>query len=402
MATKVIEADFEVTTPLFSSGADPGGSGGPELRPPSLKGILRFWWRALAWSRLEGRLREIKREEDSLFGSTETGQSRVILDVTQEERPRVVRHREVLKHASGGVVGEGARYLGYGVMEAFGSGKKGTEAGELTRPCLRAPFPFALQLRCRNLDGAQLSMLQDALRAMGLLGGLGAKSRKGYGSLALRRLRVDGKEIWQGPRDKDGLVSEIGRLLGAYKRDDLPKYTALSSWTRSVVVNSRQATEPLKMLDLVGREMMRYRSWGHNGRVLGGPSERNFQPDHDLMKQHRRRTHPRRIAFGLPHNYGKQKDQQVGPADPSLDRRASPLFIHIHSLGDKGREPYAVLTLVPAEFLPQRARDISVGGKPVSLESEEVLYQPVEQFLHRLTDPTDRKEPFGTATEVRP
>ena len=46
-----INARYLVTTPLFGRGADDDR---PELRLPSFKGVLRFWWRALAWSRLQG------------------------------------------------------------------------------------------------------------------------------------------------------------------------------------------------------------------------------------------------------------------------------------------------------------------------------------------------------------
>ena len=69
----------------------------------------------------------------------------------------------------------------------------------------------------------------------------------------------------------------------------------------------------MELLDHVGRELMRYRSWGHRGRVLGAESEKEFQDDHDLMKSRHRSKHPRRIAFGLPHNYGKRPEEQVGP-----------------------------------------------------------------------------------------
>ncbi|MFZ1105749.1 MAG: type III-B CRISPR module RAMP protein Cmr1 [Hyphomicrobiaceae bacterium] len=39
-----IEAEFEIVTPMFLGGADPKGSA--ELRAASIKGALRFWWRA--------------------------------------------------------------------------------------------------------------------------------------------------------------------------------------------------------------------------------------------------------------------------------------------------------------------------------------------------------------------
>ena len=52
-----IEATYLVTTPVFCGGAHRERA---ELRPPSFKGVLRFWWRALSWSRLDGNL-EVKR-----------------------------------------------------------------------------------------------------------------------------------------------------------------------------------------------------------------------------------------------------------------------------------------------------------------------------------------------------
>jgi len=54
----------ETITPMFLSGAD-GQT--PELRAPSIKGALRFWWRAL-----NGHLAlpELKKQEGSIFGDT--------------------------------------------------------------------------------------------------------------------------------------------------------------------------------------------------------------------------------------------------------------------------------------------------------------------------------------------
>src|SRR5271165_1850963 len=74
-----ITATLEVTTPLFLGGVDPTSS--VELRAPSIKGALRFWWRALAWSRHGGdldsvRLERIRSEEARLFGAAgEEGQA---------------------------------------------------------------------------------------------------------------------------------------------------------------------------------------------------------------------------------------------------------------------------------------------------------------------------------------
>ena len=407
-----IEATYSVVTPLFCAGAD---SKTPEVRLPSFKGVLRYWWRALAWSRCGGNIEVVRREEDRLFGSVGGGQSRVLMRWASPPESTPIPVNEVLKVRAGGeVVGDGARYLGYGVMEAFPRKNKRTgqrtAAGQLTRACL-APFDFTVQMRGRDLNEQELTSLRDSLVALGILGGLGAKSRKGYGSLVLQDLRVNGQARWSTPRSVDELRSAIAAFRPGPSDDDdgsgsLPEFTALSSGARHVLLSSG-STEPLELLDLVGRELVRFRSWGNHGKVLGDiESERNFRDDHDLMEYPPggRRTHPRRIAFGLPHNYGKPKHKQVEPAD-GLDRRASPLFIHIHECGDR---PVAVVSFLPARFLPSRppanGATISVGGQRVSQAPEEELYRPIHDFLDRLLNRNrqrPRREPFTDAVEVR-
>jgi CRISPR-associated protein Cmr1 len=394
----VIEATFRVVTPLFCSGAE---SDRPELRLPSLKGVLQYWWRALAWSRLGGNLATIRRHEDQLFGSSRSGQSRVLLRMVPPKlQTRSVGTVLTAVPGDSRPVGEGARYLGYGVMEAFPSRSKGTKAGELTRACFPAPFEFTVHLLCRDLDTCAIILLLDSLRAVGMLGGLGAKSRKGYGSLVLGSLKLDGANQ-QCPRSIDELCATIATLRSTNGSPGLPQYTALSSQARHVLLMSDKKY-PLEMLDLVGREMVRYRSWGRGGRILGGriDSEQHFKDDHDLMKGAVRNSHPRRVAFGLPHSYGRQ---QVIPYSSKLDRRASPLFIHIHECEGV---PVAVLSFLPARFLPKGKSHISVGGARVAQVPECQLYEPIHDFLDRLLNESKirrntRQESFTGAREVK-
>ena len=393
-----IEATYRVVTPLFCAGADHRRA---EIRLPSFKGALRFWWRALAWSRLKGDLKKIQLEEDALFGSADGGQSSVLMHLALASDSQMVSKDTVLtvSETNRQVVGDGVRYLGYGVMKAFGR-----ETGQLTRACLRAPIDFAVHIRFRKrgLSGKEykqyLASLEKALIVYGTLGGMGAKSRKGYGSLVIQALRVNGKEQESVPQSNNDLCGAIKAFQSKDDGEALPEFTALSAKARHILLSSHKK-DPLELLDLIGRELMRYRSWGHHGKVLGQRSERIFRKDHDLMKvpHWHRKSHPSRIAFGLPHNYGKQNDQQVGPYDQNLERRASPLFIHIHKCGDT---PVAVLSFLPARFLPQGKSDISVGGKRVSQMPEEQLYKPIDEFLDRLLDQNKRKEPFTNVREV--
>lgn len=396
-----IVATFRVVTPLFSAGADP--TGGAELRVPSLKGVLRFWWRALAWSELGGDLPEIQKEEEELFGSGGEGarRSRVVMFLEGVGDGDPMANGAELRNHAGGLVGHGVRYLGYGLMGAFGA-----NAGKITRACRRGPLEFKLHLRCRGVDDGALDRLLRALCALGTVGGLGARSRRGFGSLVLTSLTGEGAPPWRAPGNLEELRQELRRLTKGSAHEGQPAYTAFSTGVRHVLVTgAAEVTDPLVLLDRVGREMVRYRSYGSRGRIFEGtqPAESNFRDDHDLVlavaQGGGKAGHPRRVAFGLPHNYyfsEIRKSARVGPAG-DLDRRASPLFIHIHAFGSR---PVAVLTFLPAKFLPGRVPEIQVGSRSVPIAAVDQLYRPIHAFLDRMMG-KGRREPFGEALEVR-
>lgn len=395
---------YRVATPMFGGGAQPADA---ELRLASFKGMLRWWWRAIAWARLGRDLAEIQRAEARLFGSAGGGQSRVTLRLERSTAGPAVDPDRVANRE----LGLGAGYLGYGALSVPGGGKA-DDAARRRRHYL-APFEFALELRARSLAAGERQLLVDALRAVGLFGGLGAKSRKGFGSLVLTELAGTHVPPWPPPPSLDALTDELAPFLrDASAATELPPYTAFSARTRIVVVAASGRASETALLDDLGRELVRYRSWGKGGWVLRDiPREANFADDHDLMKRpaSQRREHPRRIVFGLPHLNGRGPEQVVKPAPTAdgraLDRRASPLWIHLHTCG---AVPVAVLTLMPAVFLPDGARaTIDVGGPRVPIAADAVLWKPIEDFLTRMLtsrahDPRGRKQAFGTAREVRP
>ena len=338
-----IEATYRVVTPMFCGGAD---SDRAELRAPSFKGVLRFWWRALAWSRLDGNLKSIQREEDALFGSASGGRARASITLAAAIEPKQLRRGEVLKE-DGKVVGEGVRYLGYGLMEAFN--RRDKRAGELARACLCEPFDFTVHVRTRCLTDDQMQFLRDALIAVGLFGGMGARSRKGYGSMAMRSLRSPGREPWRAPRSLDDLCMKIREMTRTDSPTVLPTFTALSPNARYLLVKGR-AERPLQLLDLIGQEIK-------NAIRAVPPKER--------------------AVFGLPRK-------------PRSERRASPLFIHIDECAGK---PVAALSFLPAQFLPDGSAGSSGRGTRVRQAAD--LYGPVQAFLDRLKERLQ-------AEEVRP
>jgi CRISPR-associated protein Cmr1 len=266
------------------------------------------------------------------------------------------------------------------VMEAFASRNKGTEAGQLTRPMIPGgEFTVALKFSSSASD-AEKRQVRNALVLLGTVGSMGSKSRKGYGSLTLTHLD-NGNEL-ELPVDP---AQRLKRVLKGLSRNDnapLPEWTAWSGRSRIVTLSLENARS-VEILDKLGREMVHYRSWGKDGTVLGKPREGNFKEDHDLYyKKPVSIQHPKRIAFGLPHNYGKKPDETVEPAPTDLDRRASPLFLHVHQLSENSH-PIGVVTFLPARFLPNDTQ-IKAFGTDVPLDTSDSFWDPIREFLKRL------------------
>ncbi len=376
----MIEAVFRTVTPLFLGGADGKKA---EIRAASIKGALRFWYRAVSF-RAGTEIKDVRKSEAEIFGSSDGGQSSFLLDVVEKDI-------EVIKpgYKWGN---QGVSYLGYGLLDYKGIQKE----RESIRP--GGSFRVRFLLR-RDKEKTKASLLQT-LKALNLFGGLGSRSRRGFGSVNLETLTVDGAQKVRPLVDVKELADEIEDFqqnLGGLATD-LPPYTAISSRARVVLGPIRR--RPLDVLENIGREMIRYRSYGRSGdsgeHVLpwGEIAQQNFSGDHDLIKDFAltgtAHKHPERVIFGLPHNYffagttvnieGESEDYQ---------RRASPLFIHIHKL-EEGYIP--VLTLLPAVFLPKDAQLKLIKIQNKRIQNEDLVssgvkeggYKALNDFLDRI------------------
>jgi CRISPR-associated protein Cmr1 len=338
---------------------------------------------------MNGNLKAIHDEEARLFGSSASedsncgpgGQASFVIRTRRCDAPRIRKKDEVLN------VGPGARYLGYGLMEAFDSRPRSTKAGQLLRPCVISPWSFSIELTSREpLDPSVL----NAVKLLGLLGGIGSRTRRGYGSLSLVSLSGD-VEPWSGPKRPEEYASTVRSIAaGTSLSSGEPPYSAFTNLSRIVVVD--QKAEALALLDHIGRQIQRYRSWGRKGVVNNEPSEKNFQDDHDWLRSCKNfdHAHPRRAIFGLPHNYSRD----LGIISKKFDRRASPLLVHIHKL--ESGSYIAVLSIMRSRFLPSddeiwvwRRRPERPGRDPQKISRAQLRApQPNWQVLDAVIDGT--------------
>lgn len=337
-------------TPMFMAGSDQTKA---EFRIPSLLGALRFWYRATAPTNLVYKIPDLREAEAKLFGSSNTGQAAFLARADNSGLLFADTSTQIKKTQ------HGITYLGYGPVsfKKENQKQKNIQAGS----SIKIKF-FIRPIDKKSQTQPDIAGLIKAVKALSLFGGLGARSRRGFGSVTLLTLKDgNGNDLWRAPRNREELRTEISCFMDALTlrdKTEMPSYTAFSSMSRIII--SQTNTDPFNLLDEIGQSMIRYRSYGSSRN--GGPhnlpwheeAEQNFAPDHDLLLSLRNDVdsvaHPRRVAFGLPHNYyfGSMRLRFDIAGDKS-DRRASPLFIHIHEL----QEGYAaVLSYLPATFLP--------------------------------------------------
>lgn len=369
-----VTAKFRIVTPMFLGGANHEAD---EIRPASVKGMLRFWWRAMNWSKFRGAanatdasaLKALHDEEARLFGSSAKtvkgkqtgGQGVFLLSVKQQTK----------LHSWTKVEPQVGYLLGMGLYH-FKNG--------VTRSSMAGEFSVALRFRDSAEQDDRASVL-EALRAFGLLGGLGSRQRRGLGSVAITS--VSGVEKIVIASNRAAYGEQVNRLL-ADKVTDLPLLTAFSSKSKISFLEKSNANEALKAM---GDELGVYRGWGRDGKVFGKQAERNFREDHDNMdkaaKGEAYDALPKRLIFGVPHNYRFSSGGSVSIQNTALklQRRASPLFIHVHQFS-QGESALGVMLILPAQFLPANDK-VEVKGRISKMHAANLDWAVMEKLLQR-------------------
>jgi len=306
---RTIEATYRITTPMFCSGADQTRA---ELRLPSFKGVLRFWWRAMSFGRLGASLAELARAESALFGSAHGGQSRVLLRL---DAPQL----------GGGALGEQPHfrpgtwegYVGYGLTDA-----KARPRRQFVRP----GTTFTVRVIGPRLDADDWARLRTAMILLGMFGGMGGRSRKGWGSLTVQRLN-DGGEVWAVPSSRERVREAVRQLLPKHPAQPaLPPFTAFGPSVRIAVGPEHQSAD-------------------HAHKWLAERYREAVRPEPETSGS----SKSEREQFGLP---------RAGAGRNALMRRASPVFLHVHQAEAGNAIPVA--SFLPARFLEWQAEPI--GG----------------------------------------
>ncbi len=360
---------LETVTPLFLAGANQEEA---ELRAPSFRGVLRYWLRALLgglYGTDRDGLKKVWEEEQSVFGTTDHG-SAVTIRLSQGDllSSQEFKKQPPVPGPHGKPQPTGRDYLLWSM-----AGMRREDPGRWYFPPGRT---FTLTLSMRGApSAAELPLpLQKAVTSFWLmtqLGGIGARSRRGAGSLA-----VTHTDNW---RYKPAFSSSpTPELLRQSLRDGLRDALQLFASDTSHMTHQQPSFDALVPLQDFCRIWVIYdeRPWNTGEEALKAIGERmrDFRshrgPDHQEVPRWLSGNDiqtVQRAIFGLPIQF---RYSNGGPSDvvqgikpgagrepPHIyDRRASPLLFRVARLDGAKPGFVGIAVLFKSQFLPEHVQ----------------------------------------------
>ncbi len=306
------------------------------IRVPSIRGQLRFWWRATsgAWS---GSLEEMREREQKIFGSTSTPSS---LSVSVDAGKVIPQPREIYETNSGQTSiksKRGSEGLCYGAFSLTPQNKdieknhkKPGSLNDLTNA------PWDLHLSFTSEYAADLEL---ALAAWIAFGGIGGRTTRGFGQIAITKAQSVIS------------VSEILSKVSAKGSPFLGAIVPAIDPTNLVRFRSNQSGD-----DLLNEALSVFSAFRQGSDIARDPGPKPNQPKRsrwpepdtirDIQKRHSYGHKPvheyamvrcfPRAAFGMPIIFhfkdkksGDPNDATLQPKGEKKERMRSPLQIAI-------------------------------------------------------------------------
>ena len=223
--------ELEVVTPMFLGSADPKAA---ELRIPPIKGMLRFWWRTTCNI---ASISEMKKKEDEIFGSTKLKSSFSISLYSNPKLNPKLEFDDYKRKASKFEVHNNnvniLDYLSYGTYEYINQ-----QGNRYNKEHLMPTAKFTIRFCFYN--SKYKDEVMKAFKCLLSFGGLGAKTRNGFGSIYCKDIE-----------DIDNLYSNINDFC----KSDLKEYTSFSKNAKLFKFSEQESWEKaISKIGMVYRE----------------------------------------------------------------------------------------------------------------------------------------------------
>ena len=406
---------LQVTTPLFNAGGDQTGSG---VRVPSLRGAMRFWFRALAGTVAGRDLGLLARMEQAVFGSAQAPSPvkmriRTQPKVTRDREPRFVQglparpgqgpagHSRQRAAAS---AGRPSRDDGKWIIYLLGQGLADAAERTLRRDFVEPGKGVDVDFRLSGNEAVDTLALAS-LWLLCAYGGLGSRSRRGFGGLVITGADGELPGDWTAASILTPGLDHFEQLTCLWPADRMtmwqycltdlpgvnvtvpdsdetwtsrPSYPVLSrQWTRAALRPGNTESDWTKVLGYAGEQ---YRWFRAQEDTPGVPYRPQIKTPEWRNVTGRGDDRFALGSLGLPIVFKKKGPtvhaDQVSAGRPALLRRASPLWLR-PVVGDGQRWKLFSFAFQGA-FLPEDAAvhvwpDGARQGRKVTVTSDNLV-----------------------------
>ena len=351
--------DLKLSTPAFLAGAVQQQED-CDLRPATLRGLLRWWWRTMHTAHLGRKM--LKRLETAVWGDAESGSPvRIAVDYVNGGQPEQYNKNDrqfqnLPRPERGQKVTQGLFYASYGMAE-----DKEKDSWRWFRPA-KSRWRVTLTVRCGRFttgsgESVRLSsdyLLEQAAAALWLLtqfGGAGSRSRKGFGSF--NDIKVEGII------SKEDCIASAKRFRELCKldRQQGPSVKALALEEALIMEQDTVWTCPWYALDQTGMVLQLFT------KSLGAE---------------------KRVALGLPRRVGQNRRSLSAPKG---ERHASPALWSLTTRQD-GQLTVRLIAF-PAAYLPDKSTSKATLQKLIEFARQQ-LQQQANQSPRRSRQGTGR------------
>lgn len=320
---KPITFELTTVTPVFMAGED-GTSF--ELRPPSFKGLLRFWWRAAYWGQSQQKLpiKDIQQAEGDIFGTAASDGRKsnfsIRISPTEFQGCKTpLPYHKILGQRQG-------KTFPLNILDYLAHGTYDLKTKTFHREYLKQGEQFTLKFKPSS-DKVAKDII-TSVYFLAVFGGIGAKSRNGFGSLA-----VTNPEIFSfGDIDLPYPFPNKAFLDKVVCNPNLPPFTAFSAY------RNKQGKQGIKLFKLKST----YSTWDKCLAELG-----------TIYREARGRLENK-------HHYEKRQYISAPIVDKKdtvsfSDRHAKPYFLRVVKTADGAFDGY--ILYLPSEYsegVPQK------------------------------------------------
>ena len=343
--------ECETITPMFLGGAD----GNAELRPPSIKAALRFWWRALNGGLP---LEQLKRQEAEIFGGSgdNEGKSKFSIRIMTDKVPNSSKDiKSKLWDTQNKKLKTDSEGIGYFLYPFLIKDREYYINQKFT-------IVFA------SFDKNILIEISKVFSLFIWLGSLGSRSRRGCGNITVNSYNCSFNltiidPILNGFSTKEDLKKHLESIMSNYYTKTKNVNNSYSNLSNMKLYILDPENDYHKALNKIGENYKQFRS--------------RKQPDYNTVKNFiitgNISQTIQKAAFGLPLEYRYRSEHgsnaHIEGSDNNRQRSASPIIFKVIKVKSNNNSLfYPIVLLFDRKLLPD-ADNIKIKGTQIKADN---------------------------------